>query len=419
MRSRGGIIAAALPTWTTGSTNGIFSLREAQEMMSQSQWPSAPNAPTNLAASGQDSAIALTWTAPVVTNGTITNYLIEYTPSGGQTTAVLSNTTNTAFTITGLVNNTVYAVRVAAVNFTAGQFASATATPSSSISPSSIPGLQLWYDADAANTLFNATSGGTQSGNGGDVLRIEDRSGNGRHAIRAASGHKAIRRASQLNGKGILDLGQIVASGAPGVFTVTNGQTMTFLHRAMSTGFFVIRPKQYPQINGFLTRHSVLASTPAASTNAFSPGLNVSVELTYNQCDKNGCTTFTQNRVALESRENSASAWRYTGVSQNNAVSDDQWVIISFSGNMAASLAADRGRVWKHNTDLVLTESGPAAYLNANTANYTLFGTSANGFYTANIFNGHFAEAIIYDSVISDANRNGIHAYLSNKWGIT
>lgn len=129
-RPRGGIIADTFPAWTTTSTSGVFTLREAQELRAANTWPRGPVAPTSLSASTGNAQLSLSWTAPATTHGTITNYLVEYTASGGSAQYVLTNSTSTSYTLTGLTNGTQYTVRVAAVNFTAGDYSgTATGTP--------------------------------------------------------------------------------------------------------------------------------------------------------------------------------------------------------------------------------------------------------------------------------------------------
>jgi len=137
MRGRGGLIAGALPTWTTTATSGVFTLREAQEMRTSAQWPRGPVAPTSLTATAGNAQLSLSWTAPATTHGTITNYLVEYTPSGGSAAYVLTGSTSASYTLTGLTNGTSYTVRVAAVNFTAGDYSgTASGTPTAA----SVPG---------------------------------------------------------------------------------------------------------------------------------------------------------------------------------------------------------------------------------------------------------------------------------------
>ena len=123
MRRIGGLISGgASPSWTTTSTSGIFSLVDSVVLKASSQWPRGPLAPTSLTASAGNAQLSLSWTAPATTYGTITNYLVEYTASDGSAAYVLTNSTSTQYTLTGLNNGTSYSVRVAAVNFTAGDW---------------------------------------------------------------------------------------------------------------------------------------------------------------------------------------------------------------------------------------------------------------------------------------------------------
>jgi hypothetical protein len=99
----------------------------------------------------------LAWTAPATTHGTITNYLVEYTPSGGSASYVLTNSTGTSYALTGLTNGTSYTVRVAAVNFTAGDYSgAATGTPAA------IAGtLSVLRNTNPSNGQFYVAGAGT------------------------------------------------------------------------------------------------------------------------------------------------------------------------------------------------------------------------------------------------------------------
>jgi len=126
MRGRGGFIGFNRAATTTAAS-GVWTVREAESLRRAGEWPRGSAAPTSLAAAAGDAQLALSWTAPTTTHGTITNYLVEYTASGGSAQYVLTNSTSTSYTLTGLTNGTSYTVRVAAVNFTAGDW-SGTAT---------------------------------------------------------------------------------------------------------------------------------------------------------------------------------------------------------------------------------------------------------------------------------------------------
>ena len=128
MRGRGGFIGANVTPATTAAS-GVWTVREAESLRRAGQWPRGPLAPTGLTALASNAQLSLSWTAPATTHGTITNYLVEYIPAGGSASYVLTGSTGTSYTLTGLNNGTAYTVRVAAVNFTAGDYSStATAT---------------------------------------------------------------------------------------------------------------------------------------------------------------------------------------------------------------------------------------------------------------------------------------------------
>jgi len=143
MRGRGGFIGFNRTAATTAAS-GIWTVREAEALRRAGEWPRGPVAPTGLTAAGGNTQLTLSWTAPATTHGTITNYLVEYTPSGGSAAYVLTGSTSTSYTLTGLTNDTSYTVRVAAVNFTAGDWSgTATGTPVSvalTVSPATIVG---------------------------------------------------------------------------------------------------------------------------------------------------------------------------------------------------------------------------------------------------------------------------------------
>lgn len=147
------------------NANGIWTLKEAKFFRSANQWPRGPISPTNLTAFSGDTLLSLTWTAPVTTYGTVTNYLVEYTPSGGSSTTVLTNSVNTSYTLTGLTNDTEYTVRVAAVNFTTGEYsAEATGTPVSIVLT------KLTGNYTGTGTFDSPYSGNTQ---GSSLFRAE------------------------------------------------------------------------------------------------------------------------------------------------------------------------------------------------------------------------------------------------------
>lgn len=72
----------------------------------------------------------------------------------------------------------------------------------------------VWFDASDANTLYDATSGGSLVASDGSVKRIEDKSGNSRHASRGGSSGWPVRKVSNQNGLDTLQMGSILLKSA-------------------------------------------------------------------------------------------------------------------------------------------------------------------------------------------------------------
>lgn len=79
--------------------------------------PSVPGAPTNVAGVADDGSVALSWTAPSANGGSpITGYRITPYIGAAAQTPVLTGSSGTLYTITGLTNGTAYTFNVAAIN---------------------------------------------------------------------------------------------------------------------------------------------------------------------------------------------------------------------------------------------------------------------------------------------------------------
>ncbi len=126
-------------TTVTGLTNGTsYNLRVSATNSAGTSAASTttsvtpvttPGTPTGLAGSSGDAQVALSWTAPPSDGGAaITDYKVEYQPSGGSWTTFADGTTTSASaTVTGLTNGTVYTFRVSATNSVGTSTASTTA----------------------------------------------------------------------------------------------------------------------------------------------------------------------------------------------------------------------------------------------------------------------------------------------------
>jgi titin len=78
----------------------------------------APDTASALVATGGNSQVALSWTAPVSNGGTpVTDYIVQYsTDAVTWVTFADGTSTTTSATVTGLTNGTAYFFQVSAVN---------------------------------------------------------------------------------------------------------------------------------------------------------------------------------------------------------------------------------------------------------------------------------------------------------------
>ena len=117
---------------------------------------SAPGAPTGVQGSARDGAVSLSWTAPASDGGSaITGYRITPYIGGSAQTPVLTGSSATSQTVSGLTNGTAYTFTVAAINSVGtgpDSAASAAVTPAGASAPGAPTGVQ-GTPADGAVSL--------------------------------------------------------------------------------------------------------------------------------------------------------------------------------------------------------------------------------------------------------------------------
>jgi hypothetical protein len=101
--------------------------------------PTSPGAPSNVQGTPRDTTVALTWAAPTSDGGSaITGYRVTPSVNGVAQTPVLTGSTSTSYTVTGLTDGTAYTFTVAAVN-AVGAGAESAASPSYTPAAPTVP----------------------------------------------------------------------------------------------------------------------------------------------------------------------------------------------------------------------------------------------------------------------------------------
>ena len=128
---------------------------------------SSPGSPTELAGTGGASQVALTWTVPASNGGSaITDYVVEYQPSGGSWTTFADGTsTSTSATVTGLTNGTSYSFRVSAVNSAGTGSASSSVT----VTAGALPGAPTTVRVLAGARQISASWTAPANNGGSDI----------------------------------------------------------------------------------------------------------------------------------------------------------------------------------------------------------------------------------------------------------
>jgi len=263
----------------------------------------------------------------------------------------------------------------------------------SPFTPASIAGLQAWFDASDASTLFDATSGGSLVAADGAVARWQDKSGNARHMTQATSGSRPLRKASVQGGKDVLRL-----DGVNDSLTIPSSTaTFNFLHGADSTVFIVLsRPTDgYAPI---LHTHNGGTGTTGISFDCVN-GSATSDKLVIS-IDKSSIG----NGVALNG---SANGFLPSGFS-----------LVTSVARAANATAANR---------MAVRRNGGSAHTNNTLTNTPSNGDATNDlglgrdWITGSESFGAFdcAEICIYNAALSDTDRAAVEGYLMTKWAIS
>ena len=235
--------------------------------------------------------------------------------------------------------------------------------------PTDIAGCQLWLDATKG--LFDATSsGGAVTTDSAEVARWEDQSGNAYHVTQGTSANRPILKTSLKNGKNILRF-----NGTDFLLGSSNFPISGSSNRSVFTVF-----------NRDDANQRYIVSWGGSGTGGFA-GFSSEYYLRFAGTTKGYTNQGTNGSYTI---------WSVIG---NGSTLNNYNAYFDAGGVATSNVGLSGG------TTLNTTSSNLAVGTNA-------FSTSAS------IADGDLAEIIIYDTALSDSNREKVRDYLNAKWAV-
>jgi len=273
--------------------------------------------------------------------------------------------------------------------------------PIAFVNPTSLTGLQLWLDASDANTLYDATTGGSLVAADGGVARWEDKSGNARHATQSTQANRPVRKTSQKNG-----LDTILFDGSNDSLSISgSNSSLKFLHSTQNTVFIVVRcgTSANPDFIG-----TILDSTNDLSTPG--PGIFLWYDDRNSEPRNNWLLYFLFNSGTILPDPYVA------GVESADTLTANTYLTLALTVDPTSGTAANRIKFRVNGGSASGSNTYTQTASTANSKGSLTIGSSGTNLYP---FLGNLAEIIIYNAALSDTDRAAVESYLMSKWGIT
>jgi len=266
--------------------------------------------------------------------------------------------------------------------------------------PSDITGLQLWLDASDASTLYDATTGGSLVAADASVARWEDKSGNDYHMTQATAGSRPARKTAIQGGLDVLRF-----DGTDDRMTLASStSTFSFVHKDVATIFVAGKHGSTANPN---SANSFIGNRAATNDNI---GFQVDID------DRSSISFSDRLRVSVSAGGAVGSGIPVARNDEQDAVTANTYFMMSHVLDLTNGTAAERiasringGAAIKNNTD---TDSPSAS----NATNDLQVGASGNN---TGLLDGDICEILIYNSALSDTDREAVENYLLAKWSIT
>lgn len=261
-----------------------------------------------------------------------------------------------------------------------------------------------WIDFSDTATLFDATTGGSVVTNGVGIARAEDKSGNARHFEQPTAGSRFTFTNNVQNGLGVAR-----ADGGDWLNSVSANSTWTFLHNSGSSVFAVVKNGT---VSNPVTLYGWIGNTGGSSARS-------GIYLSYD--DRAVLTGLTDS---LNSAILRGSSGTYVAASNDgtqvftdfrNIITPNVFSVAFWCGDPQNATAANRMKA-AINGGAVIGNQTYTGSVSASDPTLTLqIGTIGNNAFP---LVGDYAELIIFNSILSSANRYLVEGYLAWKWGL-
>jgi len=266
-----------------------------------------------------------------------------------------------------------------------------------SFDPRSIAGLEAWWDATDASTLFDAATGGSLVANDGDVGRWEDKSGNGRHFEQGTAANRPLRKPASINGRH-----GVYFDGNNDRLTIPSSEaTFNFLHNATGGHVFIVFEPDAGQGDGkFLLTNNTSNGSVSSQTGTYFRYDEASERPGFLSVNAGGFRIF---RFLDDASTPAATPYVFS---------------MQFDAHNAT--AGDRLDAYRNGTAIAPTvliggnENAGAATSNA----IQVMTMGASSGTASNWFAGSIGEVIMYSGLLSDAARITVTKYLQRKWAV-
>jgi hypothetical protein len=355
----------------------------------------APSLPADVAKSGvgsETSSETLTWSASTDDCLGAVTYEVALGNSDGieELVPFMDVGTNLSHTFTGVSLDffTDYYLSVRSVDGAGNKSGFLTTDAFQIFQENSVTGITLWLDASDPATMFTDEACTTPvSSNGDGVACWRDKSVNGLDFLQSTPGYRPTYLTNSINGNSALDF-------ADGDFIVDmDGESSI---------------NGYGGITSFIVVQSDTTSTDAGIFHTSAPnGADDMWGIRYDVAGASaGCTSCIKAGVHNELTS-------HTQVETDDNSQSLNTQIIAYDWESDASI-----RVFLNGLTETLTFSAGTLSGTTGGADRILIGKGAKDTGAANGWNGRIVEVLIYDSKLSDGDRQIVSDYLKGKWGI-